>query len=621
MDVILVVLTYALYLAAFLAVCYVPGFIISRFIPGFSVFNIPKNLVRQCLGMVFWIYFIFFLSALGILYHKVIFGAIAVAVIGFIVIVGLDFHKRKFPGVPKFSKPGFFQIILLSSIVAVLFVFFLRTLLPIMSHDAQVYHLNVPKLTIQNHGFQLITFNVYSHWPLNIEQLFTLALVMKDYILAKLVHYSMGVLTIAAIYFFCKEHHSRAAGLIAIVFFLANGVVFLEMPIAYIDIGLAFYFFMSFWLLTKSMIEPESQRSYLLLAGIFMGAMAGCKLNAFWGGACLGLTYLLVKIREKKFGPGLFEIVFLFALPGFALLLPWLIKSALFTGNPVYPLLYKYFGGIEWNENLSEKFFQWHNWMGMGREPLDYLLLPWRLIMKGGKNFSQFGGTLNYHWLFVLPLMVVAVFKRPIARWLVIVGFLYFVIWSTQSQQSRFLIPILPFFSIAGAMGILDLAGMLKSQKAFKAARALLMIMAAVFLVYSSTSEIKKVGLDKGTFAYKLKTNPVKNIFKFINSNVRKDKKILFVKTNRGYFCDREYIADSFYAASQIQELIFEGKTGEEIFDQLKAMDVTHILEGSRKWKIRIPKKLKKILNNPRKAFVQKKTGRFTLYRLIYKKK
>ena len=67
-------------------------------------------------------------------------------------------------------------------------------------------------------------------------------MIVKDYILAKLVHFGLGVLTLYAIHVVFRSHVVRAGAWLAMCFFLANGVVEFELKSAYVDVAHAFFF-------------------------------------------------------------------------------------------------------------------------------------------------------------------------------------------------------------------------------------------------------------------------------------------------------------------------------------------------------------------------------------------
>jgi 4-amino-4-deoxy-L-arabinose transferase-like glycosyltransferase len=476
--------------------------------------------------------------------------------------------------------------------------------------------LQVPKTTLQFHGFRRLPFNVYAHWPMNLEQLFTLAMAWKDYRLATTVHFAFGVFTLLAMHAFCRRQSRPAAGPLAAVIFLMNGVVLLEVPIAYIDIGGAFFFFMAFWFVAERLQHPENGPRPLLLAGAFIGLMAGTKFNGFLGGVCLGLLFLIASRREGKPLRRLREMLLYMGLPGFLLLLPWLIKNALETGNPVYPFLYSSLGGSEWNQHLSNLFYQWHHdAIGMGRTWRDYLLLPWRLLVEAGPGLSRFGGTLNILWFALLPL---AWFGRrlPPVRWCLLVSLFYFVSWCQSSQQTRFLIPILPFLSVAAALSLQEAIARLPWLSWRRPLAVALAIAAGAWLLYSAAAQPAAIGLTEGKYGERLQRDPREKAIRCLNEKLPRKARVMVLQHNRCFFIDRKCIADSFYAASQINEFVTRPGSFKDMKKRLRKMGVTHLLKGQRAWKLEYPRDFEKKLADPAEARLVCRDRKYQLYEL-----
>src|SRR4051794_25937339 len=58
---------------------------------------------------------------------------------------------------------------------------------------------------------------------------------------------------------------------------------------------------------------------------------------------------------------------------------PWYIRAYVLTGNPVFPFLNGIFRSSQWapiNDNFNFDLF------GMGHQPVDFALLPWRLTFQ-----------------------------------------------------------------------------------------------------------------------------------------------------------------------------------------------------------------------------------------------
>src|SRR5688572_29078880 len=89
----------------------------------------------------------------------------------------------------------------------------------------------------------------------------------------------------------------------------------------------------------------------------------------------------------------------------------------------------------------------------MGRSPLDFLLLPVRVLFFGAEGYERFDGRLHPLAGVLLPVAVIGAWREPIARRALAVAGIWFVLWGATSQQMRFMIPALPFLAFATAVG------------------------------------------------------------------------------------------------------------------------------------------------------------------------
>ena len=598
-----------------------------------------RPLARVCLGLTVWIVALFGLATVGQLNRPAV---AIVAAAGAVAALWARSRSRdgssETPPIRKrrrrWRPPGRVAVLLGAAFVAVLLPLFLLAVSPAVSWDANAYHLTVPRLYLEAEGFREIPMSVYSNWPLNIQMLFGLAMLIQDHVLAKLVHFGFGLLTLWTIFVACRGHHQRTGrttGWIAVALFLANPVVAYEFHVAYIDLAHAFLVTAAFLFIQRAGgNSPDAPRA-LILAGLCCGLIAGTKLNGFIAVVILGSLYLprlVTAERATKLDGALRGFDLRFLLPVVLLWLPWLIKSAWMTGNPIYPFVR---GGPYWSPELSEALSTWHRGMGMGREPIDYLLLPLRVILAGGEGYGQFDGAIGAFWVGVLPVALWAAWRRPQVRRCLWIAGLYFIAWALSSQQMRLLIPILPLLAIAGATGIVDLVDRVSSKLMRPIVRRLALTAALLAAVWYGTEAAPGVSrkryvaaasnalaryLDAEGDLTRTATHPV---YGFINNELPPDARLLFLNTNQGFFCEREYLADSFFEASQIADWLAPASTVAELRELLTEERITHLLIEQRDWGIPYPAALFEMLRDPAqtRAAYQSPEGRFTVVELI----
>lgn len=566
-------LRYLFILVVFGGVYYAAGFLTHKLISPANNIQKPSALLGISLGVIFWIYAIFLLAALHVLYAFTLYLTVGIVIIWFLKLRRKSPFEFAWPTIKLEPDKVFFVL----CVAGVLLVIWDNTLSPRLTADARNYHLLFSQIMIKNHGFTWIPFKPITNWPLNVEMLFTIALIVKDYVLAKLMHFSFGVLLLVAIFQFTKENRGTFAGMLAVIFFLMNDVILRVMPSSYSDLGVTFFFFMAFWYMTKALREPDLEKYYLLLSGIFAGAMAGCKMNGFIGGIILGILFLGVKMKDGELIKSFGRMMLYFGCPAVLLLSPWLIKSAVMTGNPVYPFLFNIFGGPEWNAQLSADLTRAHiNMMGMGREPIDYLLLPFRVIWYGQWDFAHFWGIIRRIWIVLVPLAIIVGIRRRIIRWALFVSLLYFISWALGSQQMRYLIPVLALLSFSAAASLAAAVSWIGNKKAARAVSAVILVAASCYLLFAVNSHAMNPKLTLWPKPPMIDKTIPKHI-EFINKKLPEDAKILFLNDNNGLYLERDFICPNLLSVPQITRMLLMGRPDGKVCRNLKRKGITHI--------------------------------------------
>jgi hypothetical protein len=522
-------------------------------------------LARVVLGVLLWMAVLFALAAGGALSTASVLAFAAACVTG----AGLARAFFGTAGGGEASGAGFaLAAALLSS------PFLVLALRPEVSWDASSYHLTVPKHWLASGGFAPLPFSVYAHWPLATELLYAAAMALQDHTVAKALHWAFGLATLWTLYLGARTFHRRETGWIAAPLALANPVLLFELGVAYADLAYAFFFSAGLLFALQWRRSGGEGRSSLWLTGLCCGGLAGLKVTGIVGAAALAALAaprIATRLRAGAARAAGRDLLAL-GLPVLLLWGPWLAKSALLTGNPVYPLLYEVFGGPDWSPTLSRRLVAWLSSIGMGREPLDYVLLPLRVIVSGGPSYHQFGGRIGGHWLLLVPLAI-ALGRGPLARGALAASAVYFALWALSSQQMRFLIPLLGPLALASAVAIGELMERLPSARARRAALAA--VLAGGTLLYAHTARLP---LRSAWQALRQPpADPRSSADRFV-ATLPPQAKLLVLNTNQGFFLERPYLADSFFEASQIADWLARETRPEGVRARLRERGVTHVL-------------------------------------------
>ena len=466
---------------------------------------------------------------------------------------------------------------------------FYNALVPPFSWDAQVYHLLIPKIYISSHGFSYIPLNVYSNMPLSQQLLYVGAMLIGDDITAKLVHFSMGVLICLSLYCFCRRYLSARAGIIAALLFICNPVIYTEFSRAYIDLGMALF---CVWMILSIMEYLKTgDRKYCFLAGLFCGMGMGGKytmLYAFIGGIVLFIAApWILSLNIAKFSGDDFlskpekkqhmKAFVIFIATAVALVIPWLVKSYLYTGNPVYPLMFRFFNGKEWSAQQSFWLVDWQHSIGMGRTLKDYLLLFFRIFIPGYEKlgYRGFAGALYPFLLLLLPACLMIRKNRKIVMMFALFFAVFFILWGVGSQQLRFLIPGIPILSLICVFGI-------ESVKKMKVAHIypLLLALAILAPLQLITGRIIPEIKTQGSYFPMLLGRQTRDDFlrprvrsygcyEYLLGKCFPEERVLFLFENKSLYCPQFAYADSMFEASYFLNLALEAGTPEKLKSRL----------------------------------------------------
>ena len=109
-------------------------------------------------------------------------------------------------------------------------------------------------------------------------------------------------------------------------------------------------------------------------------------------------------------------------------------------------------------------------------------------------------------------------------------------------------------------------------------------------------------------------------MFRRIDEELPQDARLLFLGTNQGYFSEREFLADSFFEASQIVDWLRPATNPEEVQVLLRSRGITHLLLDRRPLGVPYPLPLLQVLQDPSRARVLFTTedGRYAVFALDF---
>ena len=563
---------------------------------------------------------LFLLTAVRVLYAQVLLAL--EAALGMFALVRHHRTGRRF--LPSFSfLARLKELSLVEKLLTLVLCAYLGTiasviLLPELFYDSLVYHLALPALWLTEHAFSPQPFLAFSTMPSLLQLNYAWGFAadrafgfLHGDVLAKLLHFSTALLMTAALYDFTARRQGRAAGLLACLFLYAVPVITMNSWTSGNDVGTGFFQTLAVLCLilwreeglqapASAGNEPRPAGPWWLLSAFFCGAAFSSKYTAVFGAAATFLTAAALRFR----GPGPWKervrSVAVFAGVMGLVWSPWLIKNAVFTGNPLHPFLYNVLGAQNLSIEAASSITGTNpgaefNLVGLFR--LDFL---WRFatsfrrvamtgmdsVRSAGPMLLLFGPCLFFIKRWTVSLKIFAS-----------VFFLAYFFWFLGNEFARYLAPAYPCMAAALAMGWAILAG--QFGRGIRQA-VLLAPAAAAFLVWSPLALLAGYAYHPWEFLTGTITrdeylsrsrntypNPSYLVYLYANRNLPPSPptKVLLAGDNKAYGLERSFLYYTVeYNHPVLQTWVGQSRTGEDLYRTMRGSGITHIIINYREF-------------------------------------
>ena len=247
---------------------------------------------------------------------------------------------------------------------------------PQTDFDVVEYHLGGPKEWFQQGQITRLPHNVYTNFPFLTEMLILAGMILYgDWQWGALAGQAaiagFAPLTAVGLYAAGRKWFSAGVGSMATLVYLTSPWTYRISIIAYAEGGLACYLFASLFailLFRESFVSGgiPLQKNCIKLAlvtGILAGSAMACKytglISVIVPIGCL-LIWTTVRHAHRDHLRWTLIVSMAFSIGVLASVGPWLLKNTISTGNPVYPLAYRIFGGVDRDETLDTKWRNGH---------------------------------------------------------------------------------------------------------------------------------------------------------------------------------------------------------------------------------------------------------------------
>jgi hypothetical protein len=329
---------------------------------------------------------------------------------------------------------------------------FLAALAPEKEYDALWYHLNLPRLWLDA-GRPVDQVEEYvSLYPLTWELVLGAGLTLGGAVAAKLLHFLCLPLLGALVWLAATRYVRAAPAAVAVALVVTTPTMLWESGTAYVDLALAFHAAAAAYALAR--YAELDERPWAVVAALQFGGAAATKhLGVILTLLSLALYVLWMWRHERSVWTAARRALLIGA--GAALLpLPWYVRAALASGNPVFPELFSVFGASppeRWDALTEHGLAGFKARFGFGRSLVDLLALPWNVTVHG----ARFGGSVGPLFLLLVPAACIVRRGRGVLILLAAAVAGYALVWASplSSYQIRFVMPIVAPAALLAAAG------------------------------------------------------------------------------------------------------------------------------------------------------------------------
>ncbi len=353
----------------------------------------------------------------------------------------------------------------------------LAALAPLVESDGLRYHVPAPRAWVRAGHFVSLPFNANSNLPA-LQGLLATSLagqlqLGRVFQILHWLHFAAlvvvaGELGGAAFRSLCayragvpsKSTIRAARGISAL---LVAGIpaagILASWPFA--DLAAAAYLFAGIWVLVPGTIRGAKARG--ALGGLLLGAAVAAKISILPLAAIAGV-YASGRIvfgagREKSARAALL------IMAGTLVIAPWLVKNVLAHGNPVYPLGWSVFGGVEWSAANEEFYRAKMAEKGLGDGLDAFVASPFQMTVNwpAFESFNPGPGLLALLPFALAGCLYAILFKRGgfFGSAVCLLGAVFLLgwpLWFGTYQSARFFLPQQIALEILGAAFLFSLA-------------------------------------------------------------------------------------------------------------------------------------------------------------------
>ena len=448
----------------------------------------------------------------------------------------------------------------------------LGAMLPTIDFDAIEYHVQGPKEYFESGRIAFLPHNVYTSMPFSIEMLHLLGMeVAGDWWVGALAGQLLvaGFAPMAAILIgsaAARVGSPRAAWVAAIVY-LTTPWIYRLAVLPYVEGPLCYFHAALIWAAVRfgpAAGPGPAERVRPGVVGLVVGTLAGGAMATKYPGLISAVIPAGIWVAWRSIQGRSWLVAFGFAFGLGLVMVPWLGKNVVDTGNPVYPLGYSVFGGRHWDADQDAKWSAAH-----GPRPIEGRAFVRSIVDVAGRSDWQ-----SPLFAALAPLALFRAGSRRASWWLwAFAAYIFLTWWFLTHRLDRFWLPILPALAILAGLG----ADLFRRRLATTWLAAILGVGIAANATYCSTA---LAGLNQWLGDLRELRTGVPRLLNAplvaLDDQLPKGARVLLVGQAAVFHLDRPIVYNTVFNRETIEE-IARGRSPDQVLGRLRELGVDAI--------------------------------------------
>lgn len=449
------------------------------------------------------------------------------------------------------------------------------TLAPPFEYDELEYHLGALADYQRAGHIAFLPHNFYSNLPQLTEMLYLLAMTMTSDVAAKLLHWFFGVLGALAVYGVARRLWSRNVALTAAALFYCTPLVQDLSQTARIDLATTFFATLAFGALVV-WSQEATEESWIWLSALCIGGAMSTKWTAIPVVLLPAAVMLAMRRRYLSLATCCLVAVVMVA--------PWLVKNWWLTGNPLYPLFYRWFPSPHWSSAQAVVFAARHyptfGWEAVGK----FFALLW--------NFSFVESGAVPLLLMTAPLVLAVPRAERTARRAAALFVGTYAAWFCFTFRPwRFLFPAFGMAAIAGAYALEKLGRDSIGRRTLRLSVGIVVVMSLATIALTDLVDVEDMErvppqvnfmryalgqFTRDEFVSRMGRGALEPII-WMNENLPRTAKVLYVGEARVYYAAHPVLWSTALDQHPLTALSRDANTAKDLLARLRAQGVTDV--------------------------------------------